>query len=251
MALTRLRSALRAEPERRPEQVAGEVLERWQHEHRARSGAAWTAYVDGGTGALTDARAELGRPEAQGEAAETEGVAPAVPAPGSTVGAQAGVRPALDAPPASRWTRRRLLAVAGLALVLGAILLSRAAAAPDVSVLTTLTALAATVLASAALATFVPASGPLRGLELGCGPCAAAGGLLAGAAAWMSVSDPTQVSSATLALGLGGIALVQRLSTPATCPTPTRAPGRGTTAVTGERLDESSLETPDRSSAER
>lgn len=251
VALTLLHAAVRAEPARHPAQVAEEALESWQHEHRARSGTAWSAYVDGGSRALSAALEELARPEAQSTRREGAQAATEVHAPGDRFGTHPPATPALGAGAASRWPRRRVLAAVGLAVVLGVVLLTRAAGAAGASVLTTATALAATMLASAALATFVPGSGPLRRLELGCGRCAAAGGLLAGAASWMAVSDPTQVGSATLAFGLGGIALVQRLSTPATCPTPTSAFGRPTTQVPGESLDESSLETPDRSSAER
>lgn len=247
VALTRLHAALGDKPDRLPEQVAEEVLEHWRHEHRARSGTAWTAYVNGGSRALTEALGDLARPETGPTPAEA--AATVVEVPDVSVGTDAV--PPLGAPPASRRPGRRVLSAVGLAAVLGAVLLSRAAGAPDASVLTTVVALAALVLASAALATFVPSTGPLRRLELGCGPCAAAGGMLAAAAAWMAVSDPTQMGSASLAFGLGGIALVQRLSTPATCPTPTGALGRPTTQVPGERLDESSPEAPTRSSAER
>lgn len=252
MALAGLLSALKAAPARLPAEVAEEVRERWQHEHRARSGTAWTAYVDGGSRALAEALADLARPEGTRTpvepAARVEG---AERGTGSRVGEQAGANPVLGAPSAPRWPRRRVLAAVALAVVLGVVLLSRAAGAADASVLTTVTALAAVLLASSALATFVPSTGSLGGLELGCGPCAAAGALLAAAASWMAVSDPIQVGSATLAFGLGGLALVQRLSTPATCPTPTSALEHPTTRVSGERLEESSLETPDRRSSER
>lgn len=251
MALTRLRAAVRAEPARDPAQVAEEALASWQQDHRGRSGTAWTAYVHGGSRALSEALEELARPAVQRTHPEAAEVATVEPTPGGRVGMQPATTPALGAGAASRWPRRRILAAMGLAAVLGVVLLTRAVGAPDASVLTTVTALAATMLASAALATFVPGSGPLHGLELGCGPCAAAGGLLAGATSWMAVSDPSQVGPATLAFGLGGIALVQRLSTPATCPTSTSAFGRPTTRVPGERLHESSLVTSDRSSAER
>lgn len=247
VALTRLHAALGNAPDRLPAPVGEEVLAQWQDEHRARHGAAWTAYVNGGAQALSEAVGDLARSETGAGPAE----APPTVAHAPDVYVSTDPRPHLGGAPASRWPRRRVLSAVGLAAVLGALLLSRAVSAPDASFLTTITALAATGLASAALSTFVPSAGPLRGLELGCGPCAAAGGMLAGAAAWMAVSDPTQMGSATLAFGLGGIALVQRLSTPATCPTPTSALRRGATQVPGEGLDESSLETSTRSSTER
>jgi len=231
--------------------VAEEVLERWQHEHQARRGTACTAYVNGGSRGLADALADLERWAAGTPGADASGGAWGVYGPDSYVGAQAEATATLVAAPASHWPRRRVLLAVGLAVTLGAVTLTRAATASEASLLMTVISLAATMLAGAALATFVPSTGPLRRLEIGCGPCAAAGGLLAVASVWIAVSDPTQVGSATLAFGLGGIALVQRLSTPATCPAPASSLERTTTPVSVEGLVDSPLEAPPRSSAER
>lgn len=118
--------------------------------------------------------------------------------------------------------RRRIVAATALLAVLTVVLLVRSqgrAVSPA-----TLVSLAALGLASSALSTFVPTDGRPWHLHLGCGPCAAAGGLLGLAAVWMAAGHPADVGSATLALGAAGMALVQRLTEPAACPTPARAP---------------------------
>lgn len=113
------------------------------------------------------------------------------------------------------------MAVSTLLAALSTSLLVRAAQAPQASGWATAIGLAALVLASGALSTFVPAQGSLLHLHLGCGPCAAGGGLLAVGAAWIGIADPGALGSATLSFGAAGIALVQRLSEPTACPSVT------------------------------
>ena len=118
--------------------------------------------------------------------------------------------------------RRRMVTTAALLAVLTVVLIVRSQGTPASPA--TVVSLAALVLASSALSTFVPTHGRLWHLHLGCGPCAAAGGLLGLGAVWMAAGHPTDVGSATLAFGAAGIALVQRLTEPAACPTPSRPP---------------------------
>lgn len=119
------------------------------------------------------------------------------------------------------WRRRnprRVFVASTLAATLSGGFLVLAAQVPQASAWATAIGLAALVLASVALSTFIPAQGPLRRLHLGCGPCAALGGPLALGAVWIAVADPGALSSATLALGAAGVAFVQRLTEPSSCP---------------------------------
>lgn len=215
VALTRLRSTLLEDTAQAAGPVVERSLESWRREHETRQGTDWASYVEGGVRALTDTLERMARnDDALAAAGSVE--------PIRLTGHRAPVlaSPAVAASGGTRWTRRRVVAATALAAALGAALLTRALSTLDASWPATATALAAVVLAAAAMATFVPARGPLRQLDLGCGPCAVAGGLLAGGAAWLAVADPTQLGSATMAFGLAGVALVQRLSQPAACPSP-------------------------------
>jgi hypothetical protein len=127
-------------------------------------------------------------------------------------------RPALGHVRASgRWPRRRLLAAAGILVVLalGVQLVAGwdLATAPAWSALV----LGVIVLASLALATFVPLPGHGVGLDVGCTPCAAAGGMLALAGSWLAASSAHDAGNASLGLALAGAALVRRLTEPVTC----------------------------------
>lgn len=127
-------------------------------------------------------------------------------------------RPALGHVRASgRWPRRRLLSAAGILVVLavGVQLVSgwAPAAAPAWSALM----FGVIVLASMALATFVPLPGHGVGLDIGCTPCAAAGGMLALAGTWLAASSAYDAGSASLGLALAGAALVRRVTEPVTC----------------------------------
>lgn len=127
-------------------------------------------------------------------------------------------RPALGHVRASgRWPRRRLLSAVGIvaALVVGVQLFVGWApvSAPAWSALT----FGVIVLASLALATFVPLPGHGAGLDIGCTPCAAAGGMLALAGSWLAASSAYDAGSASLGLALAGAALVRRVTEPVTC----------------------------------
>ena len=83
----------------------------------------------------------------------------------------------------------------------------------------TLAAAAAAVLASLTLATFVPARGSGRFLELGCGSCAAMAGIVPIGALWYLATSPVSTGAALLALAATGFALVKRLTDPRVCQT--------------------------------
>lgn len=120
----------------------------------------------------------------------------------------------------SRWPRRRRVAAAMLFVAL--VLLGTVgqgwafATQPLWSVVT----LGALVVAAGALATFVPLPGEGLHVHLGCGPCAAAGGLAALGGAWLALTSAFDAGTASLALALGGFALARRLTEPQTCDRP-------------------------------
>lgn len=116
-----------------------------------------------------------------------------------------------------RWPRRRLLTAAGILGVLAlAVQLVAGWDFSDAPAWSALT-LGVIVLASVALATFVPLPGHGAGLDIGCTPCAAAGGMLALAGSWLAASSPYDAGNASLGLALAGAALVRRLTEPVTC----------------------------------
>ena len=78
----------------------------------------------------------------------------------------------------------------------------------------------ALVVSAFALAPFVPLPRHRALLDMGCGPCAVVGGLMALASIWMVLIEPIDIGTAGVAAALSGIALVQRLNQPATCATP-------------------------------
>ena len=69
-------------------------------------------------------------------------------------------------------------------------------------------ALAALGAAAAALATFVPLPSEGVHVHLGCGPCAAVGGLAAIGGAWLALTSGHDGGTASLALALTGFAAV-------------------------------------------
>jgi hypothetical protein len=78
-------------------------------------------------------------------------------------------------------------------------------------------ALAALGAAAAALATFVPLPSEGVHVHLGCGPCAAVGGLAAIGGAWLALTSGHDGGTASLALALAGFALARRVTEPQTC----------------------------------
>lgn len=127
-------------------------------------------------------------------------------------------RPALGHVRASgRWPRRRVLSAVGILAVFAlGVQLSASwdpVAAPAWSALT----LGTIILASLALATFVPLPGHGVGLDIGCTPCAAAGGMLALAGTWLAASSAYDGGNASLGLALAGAALARRVTEPVTC----------------------------------
>lgn len=148
----------------------------------------------------------------------TRPTAPEVEPAGDTTPVTMTARPALGHVRASgRWPRRRRVAAVGIVavLALGVQLLSGwdFASAPAWSALT----LGAIGLAAVALATFVPLPGHGMGLDIGCTPCAAAGGMLALAGAWLAASSAYDAGNASLGLALAGAAVARRLTEPVTC----------------------------------
>lgn len=79
------------------------------------------------------------------------------------------------------------------------------------------------IAAGVVLASYVPGPGSGRLLEIGCTPCAAVAGLLAGFALLSALGSVSGTSTA-VALALMVAAALQRLNDTGTCPTPA---GRG------------------------
>ncbi len=140
---------------------------------------------------------------------------PAATAPRPVTMTSAPAITRLTAP--GRWPRRRRLAALGilLVLVLAVQLLVGwdPVGAPAWSAIT----FVAVSFAALALATFVPLPGQGFGLDIGCTPCAAAGGMLAIAGTWLAASSAYDGGSASLGLALAGAALVRRHTEPVTC----------------------------------
>ncbi len=139
-------------------------------------------------------------------------------APGPDAGVTLTARPAVDhVRGVGRWPARRLLTASALFVVLVVAVEAMAgfepAAAPIWSVLT----LGTMALAALALATFVPLPGHGAALDIGCTPCAAAGGMLAVAGSWLAASSAYDGGTAALGLALAGAALARRVTEPVTC----------------------------------
>lgn len=212
VALTRLRRAVLDETTVPASTVAELCLQDWKSEHEHHHGSAWTEYTKGGSRSLGDALGELEQVEPA-----SDDVSPRFSSPRSPVEPHPrGPRTAWR-----RWSPRSTVVTSMLAATLSTSLLLRSAHTPHASAWATGIGFAALVLASGALSTFVPAQGPLRHVQLGCGPCAAVGGLLALGSAWVTLANPGVLGSATLSLGAAGFALAQRLTEPETCPAAT------------------------------
>ena len=82
----------------------------------------------------------------------------------------------------------------------------------------------AAALGSSTAASYLPATGPVRRLVRGCGPCAVSAAASVPVAALLLSSQPLAVPTATLACLVTGAGLFQRLRDPATCPTPAARP---------------------------
>ncbi len=125
--------------------------------------------------------------------------------------------------------RRRVVSAAVAFAVLTLVVLAHSGWDPVAAPAWTVLALVAMALAGMALATYVPLPGQGARLDLGCGSCAAAGGLMAVGSIWLVASGGLDVGNALLGIALGGAALAQRLVQPTTC-----APiGRGSTVERG------------------
>ncbi|CAN7342119.1 hypothetical protein LJR027_001803 [Terrabacter sp. LjRoot27] len=211
VALSRLRTSVLQEPAEPAGTLAERCIRAWRSENEHRHGSAWADYTDGGARALGDA---LGKLE------HVEPVSDDAPHPFSSPRSPVAPHPlASSTSTPRRWSPRRAVVASTLVAALSTGLVVRSAQTPQASAWATAIGLAALVLASSALSTFVPAQGRLSRLHLGCGPCAAAGGLLALGATWLTIADPGVLGSATLSFGAAGFALTQRLTAPPSCPT--------------------------------
>lgn len=117
------------------------------------------------------------------------------------------------------WPTRRVVTALALSGGLLAAAITRGQGHPDTRSWLAL-AMLALVVSAFALATFVPMPGQRALLDLGCGPCAVVGGLMALASIWMVLLEPIDLGAAGVATALSGIAQVQRLNQPTTCATP-------------------------------
>jgi hypothetical protein len=214
VALTRLRTEVLDETTVRASTVAERCLQAWKSENEHRHGSAWTDYTAGGARALSDALGKLDRVEPTSDDAPHQFSNPRSPV-------EPHPRGSTTSTSWRRWSPRRAVVTSTLVATLSTSLLLRSAQTPQASAWATAAGLAALILASGALSTLLPAQGPLRHVHLGCGPCAAVGGLLALGSAWLTLANPGVLGSATLSLGAAGFALVQRLTEPSTCPTAT------------------------------
>jgi hypothetical protein len=116
-----------------------------------------------------------------------------------------------------RWPRRRLVAAFGASAALAGLVLSRTGWDLGVDPAWSLLSLATVTFAALALSTFIQMPGQGAPLDLGCGPCAAVGGLMALGSAWFVLSEVIETGSGLLGLALAGASFVHRLSQPATC----------------------------------
>ena len=123
-----------------------------------------------------------------------------------------------------RWPRRRVVAAVVAGAALAWLVLSRTGGNVGVAPAWTALSLTTVTLAALALSTFIPMPGQGASLDLGCGPCAAAGGLMAIGSVWYVLSEAVETGTGLLGLALAGASFVHRLSQPATC-TPNVAPG--------------------------
>jgi len=117
------------------------------------------------------------------------------------------------------WPLRRRLAVAVLSPTVFVVLVASSggwalATSPGWTALVALVAL----VSAATLATYLPRGGAGPRLDLGCTPCAAVAALSVLASLFVLSSEPHDVPTAVLAVGISAFGLMQRLNNPATCP---------------------------------
>jgi len=117
------------------------------------------------------------------------------------------------------WPLRRRLAVAVLSPTVFVVLVASAGAwaLATSPVWTALVALVALVSATT-LATYLPHRGSGPRLDLGCTPCAAVAAVSVLASLFVLSSEPHDVPTAVLAVGISAFGLLQRLNNPTTCP---------------------------------
>jgi len=118
-----------------------------------------------------------------------------------------------------QWPLRRRLAVAGLVPAVFVVLVASSggwafATSPGWTVLVALVAFAS----AATLASYLPHRGSGPRLDLGCTPCGAVAALSALASMLVLSSEPYDVPTAFLAVGISAFGLMQRLKIPTTCP---------------------------------
>ena len=117
------------------------------------------------------------------------------------------------------WPLRRRMAVGLIAPVLFVLMVAASggwvmATSPGWTAL-----VAGVALASATtLATYLPRAGTGLKPDLGCTPCSAIAAVTVLASFGLVNSDPHDVSTAVLALGVSAFGLVPRLNNPSTCP---------------------------------
>lgn len=116
-----------------------------------------------------------------------------------------------------RWPRRRVVAAVVAGAALAWFVLFRTGGEVGVAPAWTALSLATVTLAALALSTFIPMPGQGASLDLGCGPCAVAGGLMAIGSVWYVLSEAIATGTGLLGLALAGASFVHRLSQPATC----------------------------------
>lgn len=116
------------------------------------------------------------------------------------------------------WPARRLVVAAVLAPVLIVVLVAIARDGADVGPPAWMALVALVALACATtLASYVPRPGAGWRLDVGCTPCASAAALSVVAAAGVLSSDPHDVPTAIVALGVAAFGARQRLMDPSTC----------------------------------
>ena len=134
--------------------------------------------------------------------------------------ALAAAAPGFLSSPQGRWPGRRVWSGVGLLAALVVLVASGPGWALATQPLWSVLTLGALAAASAALATFVPLAGEGLHVHLGCGPCAAVGGLAAVGGAWLALTSALDGGTSSLALALAGFGLARRVTEPQTCTRP-------------------------------
>ncbi|TQM62123.1 hypothetical protein [Humibacillus xanthopallidus] len=131
-----------------------------------------------------------------------------------------GADPGVVSSPPGRWPARRVWSGVGLLAALVLLVAAGPGWAFTTQPLWSVLTLGALAAASVALATFVPLPGEGLHVHLGCGPCAAVGGLAAVGSAWLALTSALDAGTASLALALAGFGLARRVTEPQTCARP-------------------------------